>query len=62
MQCHLKCDATQNECHSKWNVTQKGISPKIECHSTWNATQKLMSLKIKCPSKYIVTKMEFHSK
>ena len=24
------------ECHSKWNVTQNGMSLKFECHRNWN--------------------------
>ena len=34
------------ECHSKWNVTQNGMSRKMECHSKWNVTQNGMSLKM----------------
>ena len=34
------------ECHSKWNVTQNGMSLKVECHSKWNVTQNGMSLKM----------------
>ena len=28
--------------HSKWSVTQNGMSLKIECHSKWNVTQNGM--------------------
>ena len=59
---------TQMECHSKWNVTQKGMSLKMEYHSKWNVTQNGMSLKIEYHSTWNVNKnlmslnMECHSK
>ena len=34
------------ECHSKWNVTQNGMSFKMECHSERNITQNGISLKM----------------
>ena len=54
--------------HSKWNVTQNGMSLKMECHSKWNVTQNGVSLKTECHSKLNVTqngmllKMEYHFK
>ena len=45
------------ECHFKWNVTLKYMSPKIEFNSKWNDTQHemLMSWKIECQSRLNVT-------
>ena len=40
-------------CHSKWNVTQNGISLKVECHSKWNVTQNGVSLKTEYQSNEI---------
>ena len=49
------------ECHSKWNVTQNemlpkikcysnGMSPKMECHLKGNFSQNGISLKMECRS------------
>ena len=55
--------------HSKWNVTQIGMSlklesnSKLECHSIWNITQSWnltqagMSLKMECNSNWNVTQI-----
>ena len=45
------------EYHSKWNVTQNGISLKMECHSKFNITQNPMSLKFKCHSIWYVSQI-----
>ena len=48
--------------HSKWNVTQNGVSLKMECNSKLNVTQYGMSLKMECHLKWNALKMECHSK
>ena len=54
--------------HSKYNVTQIGMSLKMQSHKKWNVTQNRMSLKIEFYSKWNVNqsgmwlKMECHSK
>ena len=45
------------DCHSKCNVTQNGMLPKMECHSKWNVTQNGMSLKIDYHSNGMSLKM-----
>ena len=58
----------QMDCHSKWNVIQNGMSPKMECHSKgnftkmdchskWNITRNKMSLKLESHSNLNVTKI-----
>ena len=50
------------DCHSKSNVTQNRMSPKVECHSNgmslkmeyhskWNVTQNGMSFEMECQLK-----------
>ena len=67
MECHSKWIVTENnilqkknvtqiefhlkKCHSKLNVNQNGISPKIECHSKLNVTHNGMSFKVESHSK-----------
>ena len=46
------------KCHSKWNVTQNGLSLKMEYHSKLNVIQNVISLKMECPSKWNVTQMD----
>ena len=36
------------ECHSKWNVTQNGVSIKMEYHSKWKVTHDGILLKMGC--------------
>ena len=43
------------ECHSKWNLSQHGMSLKLECHSNWNVIQ------IWCQSNWNVTQIKCHS-
>ena len=40
--------------HSKYNVTQIGMSLKIEFYSKWNVNQSGMWLKMECHSKWNV--------
>ena len=58
MECHSKCNVTQNdislkmECHSNLNVTKNRMSLKMECHLKRNIIQKAFSLKMECHSKW----------
>ena len=50
------------EWHSKWNVTENGMSLKMEFHSKWNFTLNGISIKMECHSKWNVTQTECHLK
>ena len=48
----LKINVTENrECHTKWNVTQKGMSLKMKCQSQWNIIKNGLPLQMECHSK-----------
>ena len=50
MECYTKM-----ECHSKWKVTQNGMSLNMECHKN-NVIENGISLKMECHSNVIHSK------
>ena len=48
MECHSQWNVTQKGMSHTKNVTQNGMSLKLECHSKFNITKNGMSLEMKC--------------